>query len=318
MAFLNKRTFRRKVLLLLLYITGISTAWNLSMSFGFYLQNIECGCGKRLEQDHPWFMQRFQKNITPLLTSNYTLSQEAFNWWKKVQGEKRDIMFFKQTTQKIFELFPAFPPVPEPGLDGCRTCAVVGNSGTLKRSHYGKLIDHHTSVIRINYGKTKGFEQDVGRRTTHRVMYPESSSGLDNSTHLVLFPFRIKDLEWLVGAFTTDIDMKSSKSNKKMSAANKNLVMVLNPAFMKYVHQSWLQGKGDYPSTGFMTVILALHICDEVSVFGFGADSDGNWSHYWEVLRNKTLKTGGHPGSVEYDMIVELAKRGKLDFYRGW
>uniref|UniRef100_A0A8C6SFW6 Uncharacterized protein n=1 Tax=Neogobius melanostomus TaxID=47308 RepID=A0A8C6SFW6_9GOBI len=204
----------------------------MSTSFGFYLKNIECGCGKCLEQDDPWFMQHFQKNVTPLLT-------------------------------------------------------IVGNSVNLKRSHYGKLIDHHTSVIRMNLGKTEGFEQDVGSRTTHHVMYPESASDLDNSTHLVLFPFKIKDLEWLVG------------------------VMVLNPAFMKYVHQSWLRGKGDYPSTGFMTVIL-------VSVFGFGADSDGNWSHYWEVLRNKNFKTGGHPGSVEYDMIVELAKREKLDFYRGW
>uniref|UniRef100_A0A8C6T7X0 ST3 beta-galactoside alpha-2,3-sialyltransferase 1 n=1 Tax=Neogobius melanostomus TaxID=47308 RepID=A0A8C6T7X0_9GOBI len=164
-----------------------------------------------------------------------------------LQYERRDIKFFKQTTQKIFEVFPAYPPVPEPGLEGCRTCAVVGNSINLNKSHYGKLIDHHTFVFRINAGKTKGFEEDVGNRTTHRVMYPESATNLDNSTHLVLFPFKIRDLQWLVNAFTTD-----------------NNVMVVNPAFMRYVHQSWLKKKGQYPSTGFMVVILALHLCDEV------------------------------------------------------
>uniref|UniRef100_A0A8C6TCG8 CMP-N-acetylneuraminate-beta-galactosamide-alpha-2,3-sialyltransferase 1 n=1 Tax=Neogobius melanostomus TaxID=47308 RepID=A0A8C6TCG8_9GOBI len=278
----SKHTVKRTVFLLLLCFSGICTIWKISempTSLELSLTNTECGCETCLMQNNSWFMQRFQKNITLLLTSNYNLSQEAFNWWKRLQYERRDIKFFKQTTQKIFEVFPAYPPVPEPGLEGCRTCAVVGNSINLNKSHYGKLIDHHTFVFRINAGKTKGFEEDVGNRTTHRVMYPESATNLDNSTHLVLFPFKIRDLQWLVNAFTTD-----------------NNVMVVNPAFMRYVHQSWLKKKGQYPSTGFMVVILALHLCDEVSVFGFGADSDGNWSHYWEVLRNKR----------------------RIAFYRGW
>lgn len=42
-------------------------------------------------------------------------------------------------------------------------------------------------------------------------------------------------------------------------------VRVLNPGFMKYVHEVWLDKKGSYPSTGFMAVVLALHICGEVS-----------------------------------------------------
>uniref|UniRef100_A0A8C6TFQ0 ST3 beta-galactoside alpha-2,3-sialyltransferase 1 n=1 Tax=Neogobius melanostomus TaxID=47308 RepID=A0A8C6TFQ0_9GOBI len=291
----SKHTFKRTVFLLLLCFSGICTIWKISemaTSFELSLTNTECGCETCLMQNNSWFMQRFQKNITPLLTSNYNLSQE----------------FFKQTAQKIFEVFPAYPPVPEPGLDGCRTCAVVGNSINLNKSHYGKLIDHHTFVI--NAGKTKGFEEDVGNRTTHRVMYPTSATNLDNSTHLVLIPFKIRDLQWLVNAFTTDNNVQCSNDKKN--------VMVVNPAFMRYVHQSWLNKKGQYPSTGFMVVILALHLCDEVSVFGFGADSDGNWSHYWEVLRNRKLKTGNHPGSVEYKMILELAKQGRVAFYRGW
>uniref|UniRef100_A0A8C6TAC2 CMP-N-acetylneuraminate-beta-galactosamide-alpha-2,3-sialyltransferase 1 n=1 Tax=Neogobius melanostomus TaxID=47308 RepID=A0A8C6TAC2_9GOBI len=309
----SKHTFKRTVFLLLLCFSGICTIWKISemaTSFELSLTNTECGCETCLMQNNSWFMQRFQKNITPLLTSNYNLSQEAFNWWKRLQYERRDIKFFKQTAQKIFEVFPAYPPVPEPGLDGCRTCAVVGNSINLNKSHYGKLIDHHTFVFRINAGKTKGFEEDVGNRTTHRVMYPTSATNLDNSTHLVLIPFKIRDLQWLVNAFTTDNNVQCSNDKKNVSKQE--------PAFMRYVHQSWLNKKGQYPSTGFMVVILALHLCDEVSVFGFGADSDGNWSHYWEVLRNRKLKTGNHPGSVEYKMILELAKQGRVAFYRGW
>lgn len=313
---LNKSVF--KVFLLLLCIIGISTIWKVSEMPNIFKFSKGCGCKKCLIEDQPWFLQRFQKTITPLLTSNYNMSEDAFNWWKKLQLERRTITFFKETTKKIFELFPGHPPMPEAGLGGCRTCAVVGNSGNLRGSHYGRLIDHHASVFRINFGKTKGFEEDVGDRTTHRAMYPESAMSLDNSTHLVLFPFKIKDLEWLIGALTTGSNVQSYAAVKRKISANKNLVMVVNPAFLKYVHQSWLQSKGRYPSTGFMTVILALHICDEVSVFGFGADGDGNWSHYWEVLRNKNLRTGPHPGSVEFDMILELDKQGILTFYRGW
>ncbi|KAF1381325.1 hypothetical protein PFLUV_G00152720 [Perca fluviatilis] len=94
--------------------------------------------------------------------------------------------------------------------------------------------------------------------------------------------------------------------------------MVLNPAFMRYVHDMWLEKKGYYPSTGFLALGLALHMCDEVSVFGYGADSDGNWSHYWEKLMNKKLKTGAHPGDTEYRMIQKLDEQQKLKFYTGF
>lgn len=62
------------------------------------------------------------------------------------------------------------------------------------------------SVLRrMNGGHTKGYERDVGTRTTHHIMYPESAVDLDNTTHLVLVPFKIQDLEWLMKAFTTGV-----------------------------------------------------------------------------------------------------------------
>lgn len=55
--------------------------------------------------------------------------------------------------------------------------------------------------FRMNHGRTKGYEADVGSRTTHHVMYPESAVPLNNTTHLVLFPFKIRDLHWLLQKF---------------------------------------------------------------------------------------------------------------------
>lgn len=58
-------------------------------------------------------------------------------------------------------------------------------------------------------------------------------------------------------------------------------------------------------------------LLSQVHVFGYGADENGNWSHYFEELKNKHLKTGLHPGSHEYDIIQQLAERKTLSFYRG-
>ncbi|KAM6941657.1 CMP-N-acetylneuraminate-beta-galactosamide-alpha-2,3-sialyltransferase 2-like [Lycodopsis pacificus] len=217
----------------------------------------------------------------------------------------------------MFQMFPASADVEASSPERCMTCAVVGNSGNLKKSHYGPLIDFQDVVIRINRGRTKGYEADVGTKTTHRVMYPESAVDLDDTTRLVLFPFKILDLDWVTKALSTGFSRSSYAPIKSKIKANKDLVMVLNPAFMRYVHDVWLQKKGKYPSTGFMSLVLALHICDEVHVFGYGADSDGNWSHYWEKLMNNNLKTGSHPGAEEYKIILELAKHQILTFYTG-
>lgn len=52
-------------------------------------------------------------------------------------------------------------------------------------------------------GPTKGYEKDVGFKATHRIIYPESAVDVDKSTYLVLSPFKILDMEWLISAFTT-------------------------------------------------------------------------------------------------------------------
>ncbi len=55
----------------------------------------------------------------------------------------------------------------------------------------------------MNQAPTQGFEKDVGYKTTHHLMYPESATDLENSTSLILIPFKTLDLEWIISALTT-------------------------------------------------------------------------------------------------------------------
>uniref|UniRef100_A0A671M411 ST3 beta-galactoside alpha-2,3-sialyltransferase 1 n=1 Tax=Sinocyclocheilus anshuiensis TaxID=1608454 RepID=A0A671M411_9TELE len=134
---------------------------------------------------------------------------------------------YTKVVDQMFSLFPDEEHYSDAGPDRCRTCAVVGNSANLLGSHYGSLIDFHDVVIRINKSPPKGYERDMGSKTTHRILYPESAVDFDNSTHLVTFTTR----------HITSIHV------------------------IKFI----------YPSTGFITIIFALHICDQVKLFAFSS-----------------------------------------------
>ncbi|XP_032413224.1 CMP-N-acetylneuraminate-beta-galactosamide-alpha-2,3-sialyltransferase 1-like [Xiphophorus hellerii] len=313
----RSRTFKVKLLVLLLALTAAAAVFLKSdLTDWLWLQDQNsCACGKRLSKDNLRALHRLTHSVEPFLTVNTNLSEEAFRWWKHIQHEQRDFSYYKSTVHKLFELLPPVADHGEPSSDSCRTCAVVGNSANLKGSRYGSLIDYQDVVMRMNAAPTKNYESNVGTKTTHRVMYPERAVDLDNSTHLVLFPFKINDLQWVIKAITTGFYGRSYVPIKFKIKANKDLVMVVNPGYMRYVHEIWLKKKGDYPSTDFMALILALQICDEVSVFGYGADDDGNWSHYFETVKSKNFKTGPHPGKHEYAIIDELAQNKTIRLY---
>uniref|UniRef100_A0A667XJX7 CMP-N-acetylneuraminate-beta-galactosamide-alpha-2,3-sialyltransferase 1 n=1 Tax=Myripristis murdjan TaxID=586833 RepID=A0A667XJX7_9TELE len=265
------------------------------------LDSSPCACQKCLSEGDPWFIGHFNKSVQPFLTSEYNIPEDAFNWWKHLQNDRSSLTDYREVVDKLFQIFPNRQYNTEPSPDKCRTCAVVGNSMNLKGSHYGALIDSHDIIIRMNGGHTQGYEADVGTRTTHHVMYPESAMDLGNTTHLVLFPFKTMDLRWLVSAFTTgsitvDNDLSNNQYKKKYI---KNIFVTMES------------------SGNQISYCIDVNFALQVSVFGFGADSDGNWSHYWEKLKDKQFRTGLHKGPYEFKVIQQLSERQKLEMFKG-
>ncbi|XP_017286972.1 CMP-N-acetylneuraminate-beta-galactosamide-alpha-2,3-sialyltransferase 2 [Kryptolebias marmoratus] len=278
-----------------------------------------CGCTESCVSDlkgSDWFSEHYDPQQQPILHPDNNFEQEALEWWLKLQQSGKD-QTLEGEMSKMFQVFP--PPTVDtnPHPSRCRKCAVVGNSGNLQNSGHGELIDSYSFVIRMNKAVTRGFEKDVGNRTTHHIMYPESAVDVGPGVSLILLPFKLRDLEWLTSALSTGEVKMTYMRVKERVKADKDKVLVVNPVFFKYVHDRWTEHHGRYPSTGMLTIIFALHICDQVSVFGYGADQQGNWHHYWEKNRyaGAFRKTGVHSADFESEVIHQLAKEGKITLH---
>ncbi|XP_029464763.1 CMP-N-acetylneuraminate-beta-galactosamide-alpha-2,3-sialyltransferase 2 [Rhinatrema bivittatum] len=281
-----------------------------------------CSCHRRCVGDlgvSEWFDSHYDDKISPVWTlENMDLTWDVLRWWKMLQPQ-----FKSQNThevlEKLFQIVPGENPygLREPGK--CWRCAVVGNSGNLRGTGYGKDIDGHNFIMRMNQAPTVGYEADVGSRTTHHFMYPESAKNLPANVSFVLVPFKTLDLQWITSALSKGQIRFTYAPVKAFLRVDKDKVQIYNPAFFKYIHDRWTEHHGRYPSTGMLVLVFALHVCDEVNMYGFGADSRGNWHHYWENNRyaGEFRKTGVHDADFEAHIIDMLAKSRKIQVYRG-
>ncbi|KAJ7998677.1 hypothetical protein DPEC_G00207360 [Dallia pectoralis] len=279
-----------------------------------------CGCPSCIAdmEVSEWFAKHYDPKQKPFLTDKKSSMKDlALEWWLALQGSTGEHTIYS-VVQKMFQFIP--PPAinVKPSPTQCRKCAVVGNSGNLLGSQYGSLIDSHNNVIRMNKAITVGFEADVGNRTTHHFMYPESAVDIAHGVHLVLLPFKLLDIQWVASALSTGEIKRTYMRVKDRVNADKDKVIVVNPAFFMYTHYNWTERHGRYPSTGMVAIVFALHVCDEVSVFGYGANKQGSWHHYWENNKygGAFRRTGVHNAEFETEVIQRLEKEGKISLHQ--
>ncbi|XP_064311388.1 alpha-N-acetylgalactosaminide alpha-2,6-sialyltransferase 3 isoform X2 [Phalacrocorax carbo] len=89
----------------------------------------------------------------------------------------------------------------EPLQLDCDLCAIVSNSGQMAGQKVGAEIDKSSCIWRMNNAPTKGYEEDVGKRTTVRVVSHTSVPLLlknpeyffketNNTVYVIWGPFR--------------------------------------------------------------------------------------------------------------------------------
>ncbi|XP_020506644.2 ST3 beta-galactoside alpha-2,3-sialyltransferase 7 isoform X1 [Labrus bergylta] len=229
----------------------------------------------------------------------------------------------------------ALASLPQPGLPpslkregGCKRCVVVGSGGVLHGSYLGSHIDQYDVIIRLNNAPVPGFERDAGTRTTIRLLYPEgaphSAEEYKKTTMVALVVFKSLDLAWLTSVITKQPLSFWSKlwfwrevvDDIPLRAEN---FRILHPEIMHktgQVLQKYAVKQGEMvPTLGASAVVMALQLCDQVSLAGFGYDMQHPEArlHYYEELRMDVMKAQVvHDISAEKLFLRDLVAAGAV------
>jgi beta-galactoside alpha-2,3-sialyltransferase (sialyltransferase 4A) len=235
------------------------------------------------------------------------ISPEVFDWWasRLSEGDREDLT--PEAAQRMFARISRQSPVMSI-KGGRQICAVVGASRNLFGSRYGRLIDAHDVVFRVNRAPTEFYETDVGDKTTYHVMWPRvfGEGQFNRRAILLMTP---------VAADTDDVFDRINILVEHELHWDPNRVRIIHPEFVKYLHENWTDGRKAYPSTGFIAMMIAVHVCEEVDLFGFGADANGRWDRYYEDYPEEVSSI--HPVDFEVQLRREMEERGLLRVFRG-
>ena len=221
------------------------------------------------------------------------------------------------------------------------TCAVVGSYAWLNGSKLGPQIDGHDVVLRINRAPARGsaYEADVGRRTSIRVLDPVSKYDFDprvleEDSERLLFtlshPFTFDRLASHVlqaGAelppwnFSGWSPRPSAIPRLPTYAAQRPLrinasraAAVINPELYLWAlliahGGAWgdRRERAIRPTTGFISVMVALHLCERTTLFGFswGSGDAREKRHYYAML--PPYNRPGHIAGTYHDPENEFA-----------
>ncbi|XP_070764703.1 ST3 beta-galactoside alpha-2,3-sialyltransferase 3a isoform X1 [Enoplosus armatus] len=212
----------------------------------------------------------------------------------------------------------------------CKTCIIVGNGGILANKSLGPRIDEFDVVVRLNEAPVKGFERDVGSKTTMRITYPEGAiqktERYETQSLFVLSAFKALDFKWL-RHMVFNQRLRSTdgfwKSVARYVPREPGDMRILNPYFIQEAsfkliglpHNNGQMGRGNIPTLGTVAITMALHNCDEVAVAGFGYNMSTPHAplHYYEKIRMSAIKESWtHNISKEKEFLMKLVKAGVI------
>ncbi|XP_041887080.1 type 2 lactosamine alpha-2,3-sialyltransferase isoform X6 [Corvus kubaryi] len=260
--------------------------------------------------------------IYPFLCANDFIRVAEFQGSNKFElpyGIKRAEQFFRLALSRLQNCGLS----NEDDSIACRRCVVVGNGGVLRNKTLGEKIDSYDVIIRMNNGPVIGYEEDVGRRTTFRLSYPESIFSdpihYDPNTTVVLIVFKPRDLKWLWEILGGQ--KISAKGFWKKPALNmiykSSQIRILDPSITRKTAYEWLhfptrfpkKEKPKHPTTGLIAITLAFHICHEVHLAGFKydfTDRNGSLHYYGNETMSQMMQNEYHNITAEQKFLKKL------------
>ncbi|KAM6970534.1 CMP-N-acetylneuraminate-beta-galactosamide-alpha-2,3-sialyltransferase 4-like [Aplochiton taeniatus] len=210
-----------------------------------------------------------------------------------------------------------------------KICVVVGNGYAIKNHSLGNTINNYDIVIRLNDAPVKGYEEDVGNKTSIRLFYPESAplnptTDNDPDTLMVLVPFKVQDIKWINGILYNEKRTSKGfwKPPTQIWQGEKRHLRILDPYFMQktashLLHLPLNAPLKSYPTTGMLAIYVALNYCDLVHIAGFGYPSskeERHLIHYYGSDVMKAIKKSFHNFSSEEKTLQKLKDSGAIKY----
>ncbi|KAL6552079.1 Sialyltransferase-like protein 2 [Orobanche gracilis] len=195
------------------------------------------------------------RNSTTVLTREFI--DALPNGWEKYAWRRINKGVLLRTNvrtelcmEKLSLVLPDRPPYT-PKQFG--RCAVIGNSGDLLKTKFGKEIDSYEAIVRENGAPIDNLTEYVGTKSTLRLLNRGSAKALDKVSELY---DRGKEV-LLVKTTIHDIMNKMIRE-----------VPIINPVYLTLGASFGSAAKG----TGLKALEFALSICDAVDMYGFTVD----------------------------------------------
>uniref|UniRef100_A0A3P8S5P5 Alpha-N-acetylgalactosaminide alpha-2,6-sialyltransferase 6 n=1 Tax=Amphiprion percula TaxID=161767 RepID=A0A3P8S5P5_AMPPE len=225
----------------------------------------------------------------------------------------------------------------------CRTCALVTSSGQLTGSRKGEQIDRCECVIRMNDAPSVGYQRDVGRRTSLRVVAHSSLQRVLRSRQELLNASQDTVFIFWGPSSCMKRDGKGHVYN------NLRLLNQLLPRLQVYIISRFKMLKFDelfkketgidrkssnsWLSTGWFTMAIALELCDRINVYGMvppdfcrSSSHPTKPYHYYEpsgpdecsmYLSHERSRRGSHHRFItEKTVFANWARTLNIHFYQ--
>nr|XP_058140768.1 alpha-N-acetylgalactosaminide alpha-2,6-sialyltransferase 2 isoform X2 [Dasypus novemcinctus] len=277
--------------------------------------------------------------FTPELWDGLSLRKAPYGW----QGLSRQVVASALALLNGSESAGLFAG-PGEARARCLRCAVVGNGGILNGSRQGPHIDAHDYVFRLNGAVTRGFERDVGTKTSFygftvntmkNSLYSYRNLGFTSvpqgqGLRYIFIPSDIRDYVMLRSAILgVPVPEGPDQGDRPQTyfgpEASASKFKLLHPDFIHYLTERFLKSKiintnfGSLymPSTGALMLLTALHTCDQVSAYGFITSNYQKFSeHYFDRKKKPLIFYVNHDLLLEAALWRDLHKAGIIQLYQ--
>jgi hypothetical protein len=180
------------------------------------------------------------------------------NYWRA----PRDI---SEETAAMLPEFDVFGTSGRSRRAAAKSCALVSSGASMSGSNLGAEIDANEIVVRFNNAPTKGYEADVGGKTSLRL------------TNAIFQGYREKDGEAVLAKWCQEASRAPCGTRDELTRLIDKKAHGLNPRFFDYANSRYFRKLGEHPSSGMVMTLLLLHKCEKVTLYGFNGKQLKRW-----------------------------------------